>query len=68
MAESPSQLLFANAETIKKRLAEAGCLNIRVFGSIARGEDGPGSDIDLLYDVTETADAFSIGGAWADIV
>lgn len=24
--------------------------NVRVFGSVARGEDGPGSDVDLLVD------------------
>jgi predicted nucleotidyltransferase len=27
-----------------------GANNIRVFGSVARGDDGPGSDIDLLVD------------------
>jgi len=57
-----------NASAIKARLAEAGCTNVRVFGSVARGDDGPDSDIDLLYDVAEGADAFAIGGAWADIV
>ncbi|HEY9563649.1 MAG TPA: nucleotidyltransferase domain-containing protein [Nocardioides sp.] len=27
----------------------------RVFGSVARGEDEPGSDVDLLVDFTEEA-------------
>lgn len=27
-----------------------GAGNVRVFGSVARGEDGPGSDVDLLVD------------------
>ena len=27
-----------------------GVTNVRLFGSVARGTDGPGSDIDLLID------------------
>jgi len=33
------------------RLAERyGAVNLRVFGSVARGDDGPASDLDLLVD------------------
>ncbi len=28
-----------------------GIASLTVFGSVARGEDGPGSDIDLLYEL-----------------
>ncbi len=28
-----------------------GIRNVRVFGSLARGQDGPGSDIDMLVDL-----------------
>lgn len=28
-----------------------GASNVRVFGSVARGDDGPGSDVDLLVDL-----------------
>ena len=28
-----------------------GAGNVRVFGSVARGESGPDSDLDLLFDV-----------------
>ena len=28
-----------------------GVARLDVFGSIARGEDGPGSDVDLLYEL-----------------
>lgn len=33
---------------------EAGGSNVRVFGSVATGEDGPDSDIDLLIDLPAT--------------
>lgn len=32
-------------------MARHGLAHVRVFGSIARGEDRPGSDVDLLVDV-----------------
>ena len=34
-----------------------GATNVRIFGSVVRGDDGPGSDIDLLV---ETAAATSL--------
>ena len=37
------------------RVAQAhGASNIRVFGSVARGDAGPDSDIDLLVDFEES--------------
>ena len=30
-----------------------GIARIDVFGSVARGEDGPGSDVDLLYELAQ---------------
>jgi predicted nucleotidyltransferase len=30
-----------------------GAKNVRIFGSVARGESGPGSDIDLLVKMEE---------------
>jgi predicted nucleotidyltransferase len=39
-----------------------GASNIRVFGSVARGEEKPDSDIDFLIDVTaETSPWFPVG-------
>jgi len=46
-------------EVIRKRgalhqiLARHGASNLRLFGSVARGEEGPESDIDLLVDIGE---------------
>jgi uncharacterized protein len=41
--------------------------NVRVFGSVARGEDGPESDIDLLVDLPEGMGLIGLGRARADL-
>ena len=40
-----------------------GIVNIRIFGSVARGEDNPQSDIDLLVDLEKGRTLFDLGGA-----
>jgi predicted nucleotidyltransferase len=40
--------LKENSEAIKAIAARHKGLNIAVFGSVARGEDGPDSDVDFL--------------------
>ncbi len=35
-----------------------GIKNVRVFGSVARGEETPESDVDFLINVTEDCEAF----------
>jgi predicted nucleotidyltransferase len=47
--------------------AEHGFRNIRVFGSVARGEDGPDSDIDLLATFPEGLSLFDIGRVEVDL-
>lgn len=37
-----------------------GITNVRVFGSVARGDDHPGSDIDLLVDFPPRTSLFTI--------
>ena len=46
--ETRSELLRRHREAIIDMLTARGVADIRVFGSAARGEDDPGSDIDLL--------------------
>ncbi|MBI2302668.1 MAG: nucleotidyltransferase family protein [Armatimonadetes bacterium] len=41
--------------------ARHGASNIRVFGSVARGDAGPGSDVDILV-------RFAQGRSWRDHV
>lgn len=37
-------------DAILARLTRSGASNVRIFGSVVRGTDGPGSDVDLLVD------------------
>jgi len=48
---SGSELLRRHREAIIDVLARRGGHRVRVFGSVARGEDEPGSDIDLLVEL-----------------
>jgi hypothetical protein len=45
--------LHLDRETILAIIAKHGATNVRVFGSVARGEARPDSDIDLLVTPTE---------------
>lgn len=44
-------LLRDKASELIAAARRLGATNVRVFGSVARGEDGPESDIDLLVDL-----------------
>ena len=41
--------------------AQHGISNVRVFGSVARGEEGPTSDLDLLVHLPDGAGLFGLG-------
>ncbi|WP_052113521.1 nucleotidyltransferase family protein [Actinotalea fermentans] len=43
--------LRANRARIHTIASGHGASNVRFFGSVARGDDGPGSDVDLLVDL-----------------
>jgi predicted nucleotidyltransferase len=47
---APLELLQQKRDDILQIAARHGAHNIRVFGSVAWGEAGPDSDIDLLID------------------
>ena len=50
------------------RLAELhGCRNVRVFGSVATGEDREQSDVDFVVDLDEGLNLFDLGGLLADL-
>jgi uncharacterized protein len=47
--------------------AAYGVQNLRVFGSVARGEDRPDSDVDLLADLPTGLSLFGLGRVEADL-
>ena len=50
------------------RLAELhGCSNVRVFGSVASGENQPGSDVDFLVDLEKGRGLLDLGGLLSDL-
>ena len=53
----PSEVLDANRDTIRRLATKYQTANLRVFGSVATGEDTIDSDLDILVDTlpeTET--------------
>ena len=59
----PSELLRINRDEILALATKAGALNVRVFGSTARGDDREESDLDLPVSMM-TAMAASCGMAF----
>lgn len=60
-------LLTQKREAILRIAERHGAYNVRVFGSMARGDAGPVSDVDLLVDVRPEHSAFFPGGLVADL-
>lgn len=52
---------------ILRIVAKHGAGNVLVFGSVARDEENPESDLDLLVDVTGRASPWFPGGLVADL-
>jgi predicted nucleotidyltransferase len=64
---SLNELLQAKREDILRTAAKYGAYNVRVFGSVARGEADEKSDIDLLVDIEPNRSLFDLGGLWTDL-
>ena len=57
-----NQVLRDKREEIERIASRHGAVNIRIFGSVARGDAGPESDVDLLIDVcAQTSSWFPAG-------
>ena len=61
------RLLNEKRDEIQTIASRHGANNIRVFGSAARGEAGPDSDIDFLVDVGETTSSWFPAGLILDL-
>jgi uncharacterized protein len=61
------QRIREHRDEILRVAAFHGAYNIRLFGSVARGEDTPESDVDLLVDVTADTTPWFPGSLVADL-
>lgn len=60
-ASERGSMLAKRRREVIETAARHGFRNVRVFGSVSRGEDGPGSDIDLLASFPPGVSIFDIG-------
>lgn len=56
------QLLKEKRDEILRIAAKHGARNVRVFGSVARGEGDAESDVDLLVELEPGRSLFDLGG------
>jgi predicted nucleotidyltransferase len=60
-------MLNEKRDEIKRIALEHGAYNVRVFGSMARGDAGPESDVDLLIDVGSSPSSWFPAGLIVDL-
>ena len=63
----PSQALASQRDQILALAAARGANSLRVFGSVAKGLDHEGSDVDLLVDMPEGTSLLRIVGLQLEI-
>jgi predicted nucleotidyltransferase len=59
--------LRARRDEILEIARRHGVFDIRVYGSVARGDAGEGSDVDFLVDIEKGRSLFDLGGFYADL-
>ena len=53
LAVRPSARVEQHRDSIRALVSEHHAASPRIFGSVARGDDEPGSDVDLLVEFTD---------------
>jgi uncharacterized protein len=61
------ELRRTKREEIIRVATKHGASNIRIFGSLARGESSPASDIDILVDLEPNRSLMDLGGLLMDL-
>lgn len=62
-----NELLKAKRDDLLRIAARHGAYNVRVFGSAARGDAGPESDVDFLVEMEEGRSLLDLAGLWQDL-
>lgn len=65
--QAPSLLAPREREDINRIAAAHGARNVRVFGSVGRGDVSDSSDLDLLVDMSEGRSLFDLVALGADL-
>jgi len=61
------ELLKEKRQDILRLAARHGAYNVRVFGSVVRGEAGPDSDVDFLVELEPDKSLFDLGALLMDL-
>ena len=64
---SPETILKARRDHILNLCAKYGASNVRVFGSVARGEADESSDIDLIVDFDPERSLLDHAALWLEL-
>ena len=67
MSKDIAQVVRDQREEILRISASHGALNVRIFGSVARDEAGPDSDVDFLVDMGPQHTPWFPGGLLMDL-
>ncbi|MCY3021361.1 MAG: nucleotidyltransferase family protein [Planctomycetota bacterium] len=61
------EVLRTKRDEILRIASKHGAYNVRVFGSVARGEDDEGSDVDFLVEMERGRSLLDMGGLLMDL-
>ena len=64
---NPENFFRENRDEILQIARRHGATNVRVFGSVSRGEARADSDVDFLVDLDEGRSLFDLGGLLMDL-
>jgi uncharacterized protein len=61
------EALLQKREDILRIARQYGADNVRIFGSVARGEADLQSDVDILVDMEPGRSLLDLGGLWSEL-
>ncbi len=64
---SGREILESKRADIFRIAAQHGARNVRIFGSVARGDEGPGSDLDFLVEFDQGRSVLDLAAFWQDL-